>query len=315
MQQKQLVRLGFPLLSLILLSLSVWAIADQLKKYDYREILNSLGTIGGDRLLLSLIFTILNYLFLTGYDILGCRYVRHPLRKRKIVLAAFIGHALGNSVGIGLLTGSAIRFRFYSAWGLSPVQSAQVIAFSNISFWLGIIAVGGVAFLRQPLAIPSWLNLPFDSAYLLGLIFLTLVGGYFIGSFWLKKPLRIRKWRFTFPSFKLALAQMAIASLDWILAGAVLYVLLPPSIPLSFPAFFSAYLIAQMAGIISPVPGGLGVFETIILLMLSSTIPSNTLFAALLIYRVIYFLLPLGVAVLLLSVYELWQRKRVVSSK
>lgn len=313
--QQRLNRLVLPLLSLFFLGLSVWAVAEQLREYDYREILNSLGSIPGDRLLLSLFFTTLNYLLLTGYDILGCRYIRRHLRKRKIVLAAFISHALGNSVGIGLLTGSAIRFRFYSAWGLSPVESAQVIAFSNISFWLGIVAVGGVAFLRPSITIPSWLNLPFDSTFLLGLIFLVIAAGYIVGSFWLKRPFQIRNWRFSFPSPKLAIAQMAIASLDWIFAGAVLYVLLPPSIPLSFPAFFSAYLIAQIAGIISPVPGGLGIFETIVLWILSPTIPSTTLFAVLLVYRVIYFLLPLGVAVLLLGSYEFWQRLQPRLSK
>lgn len=309
MTLKQLSRLIYPLLGLLLFAGSLWAISHQLKDYDYRQIIATLGALPSSNLLLAVVLVILSYLVLTVYDILGCYHIRHSLPFLKVMLAAFLGHALSNSVGFAILTGSAIRYRFYSNWGLSAIEIAQVIAFSNLSFWLGIFAVGGIGFVWEPLAIPNMLHLPFASVRPLGVIFLLLVSGYIIGSFWLKSPFKFGKWEISIPTPQLALAQLIIASLDWILAGGVLYVLLPPGNNLSYSGFFGIYLLGQIAGIISHVPGGLGVFETVMLWFLSSNLSAATVFATLVAYRAIYYLLPLAVAMLLLGVYEIYQRR------
>ena len=312
MKQKHKAELFFSLLGLLLFVGSMVVITNQLRKYDFRDVMISLESIKNNRLLPALVFTVLSYLVLSVYDILACYHIRHPLTYPKVVLAAFMGHAMSNSVGFALLTSSAVRYRLYSTWGLSAVEIAQVIAFSNLSFWLGLFAVGGIGFILKPVVIPTLLHLPFASAHPLGLIFLTLVISYFLGSFWLKQPLKIWRWKISFPSPKLAWAQMIVAAVDWLLAAGVLYVLLPPETNLSYLDFFSIYLLAQIAGIISHVPGGLGVFETIILLFFSSGSNAAQIFGTLLAYRVIYYLLPLAVAMLLLGLYEIdqWLRLR-----
>ncbi len=310
MKLKWLTRLGFPLLALLLFAGSVWAISHQLREHDYHEVLRTLTALPSSRLLLALVLVSLSYLVLTLYDILACYHIRHPLPFPKVILAAFLGHAISNSVGFSLLTGSAIRYRLYSSWGLSAIEIAQVIAFSNLSFWLGIFAVGSIGFLLEPLAIPTLLHLPFASVHPLGLIFLALVSSYTVGSFWLKSPFKFGKWEISIPSPKLALAQLVIASLDWILAGGVLYVLLPLGTHLSYSGFFGVYLLAQVAGIISHVPGGIGVFETVILLFFSESLTAGTVLGTLLVYRLIYYLLPLGIAILLLGGYEISRRSR-----
>ncbi|MEH2407596.1 lysylphosphatidylglycerol synthase domain-containing protein [Nostoc sp.] len=293
------------LFGLSLLVLSLWAIANELHEYNYRDILNSLAAIPKSRLSWAIWLTALGYLVMIGYDILGFSYINRSLSWNKIALTSFISSAFSNTIGFALLTGSAIRYRFYSSWGVSAVAIAQVIAFANFTFWLGMFAVAGYLFLVNPLKIPTQLHLPFATARPIGVIFLVLVAIYLLGSIFIKQPLIIRGQEFRFPSFKISLAQIAISSFDWILAAAVLYAVLPTNISLSYLDFLGIYLLAMFAGVVSNVPGGLGVFETIILLILSSKVSGAAILSSLLAYRGVYYFLPLLVAAGLLGFYEI----------
>ncbi|MCW5317385.1 hypothetical protein GTQ43_27335 [Nostoc sp. KVJ3] len=293
------------LFGLSLLVLSVWAIANELQEYNYRDILNSLTAIPKSRLSWAIWLTALGYLVMIGYDILGFSYINRSLSWNKIALTSFISSAFSNTIGFALLTGSAIRYRFYSSWGVSAVAIAQVIAFANFTFWLGMFAVAGCLFLINPLKIPTQLHLPFATVRPIGIIFLLLVAGYLVGSIFIKQPLIIRGQEFRFPTFKISLVQIAISGLDWILAAAVLYPLLPGNISLSYLDFLGIYLLAMFAGVVSNVPGGLGVFETVILLILSSKISAAAILGSMLAYRGVYYFLPLLVAAGLLGIYEI----------
>ncbi|MHC5776571.1 lysylphosphatidylglycerol synthase domain-containing protein [Nostoc sp.] len=308
------LRLKFStLFGLSLLVLSVWAIANELHEYNYRDILNSLAAIPKSRLSWAVWLTALGYLVMVGYDILGFSYINRSLSWNKIALTSFISSAFSNTIGFALLTGSAIRYRFYSTWGVSAGAIAQVIAFANFTFWLGMFAVAGLLFIINPLKIPTQLHLPFTTVRPIGVIFLLLVAAYLLGSIFIKQPLIIRGQEFRFPSLKISLAQIAISSFDWILAAAVLYVVLPTNISLSYLDFLGIYLLAMFAGVVSNVPGGLGVFETIILLILSSKVSAAAVLGSMLVYRGVYYYLPLLLAAGLLGIYEI-RLKRGISN-
>lgn len=293
------------LFGLSLLVLSVWAIANELREYNYRDILNSLAVIPKSRLSWAVWLTAFGYLVMVGYDILGFSYINRSLSWNKIALTSFISSAFSNTIGFALLTGSAVRYRFYSNWGVSAVAIAQVIAFANFTFWLGMFAVAGLLFIINPLKIPTQLHLPFTTVRPIGVIFLLLVATYLLGSIFIQQPLIIRGQEFRFPSLKISLAQIAISSFDWILAAAVLYVVLPTNISLSYLDFLGIYLLAMFAGVVSNVPGGLGVFETIILLILSSKVSAAAVLGSMLVYRVVYYYLPLLLAAGLLGLDEI----------
>lgn len=296
------------LLGIILLSVSIWAISRELQQYKPIEILHSLRAIPKHNITGAIALTLLNCIAFTGYDTLAVRYVRHPLPYWKTALAAIASIPVGNSVGFALLSSSAIRYHFYATWGFSAVEIAQIAAFSSLTFWLGLFAVGGVAFIFEPIAVPTLLHLPFKSAHPIGAIFLSAIAAYLLWNFFSRRTLRIGSWVMPHLPINLCLAQIAVSSLDWSLAAAVLYVLLSAKIAISYPAFLGIYLLAQFTGLISNVPGGVGVFETVILLLLKSYISSTTIFGALLAYRLIYYLFPLIIAVVLLGLHELRQR-------
>jgi uncharacterized membrane protein YbhN (UPF0104 family) len=305
MNRTRFSHIGSVLLSFLLFALSLWAINQELRQHSISEIWGSLRAIPESSLLLAVGLTSLNYLVMTGYDTVAVRFVRHPLPYLNTAIAAIITYGVSNSVGLALLSGSAIRYRFYRAWGLSVVQIAQIVAFCNLSFWLGLFVVGGLLFLVVPVPIPKQLQLPFTSVHSIGVIFLLVVFAYLLVTVRGRKPFQLGKWTLPHLPPHLCLAQLVVGSLDWTLAASVLYVLLAASAPLPYGSFFSIYLLAQFAGVISNVPGGLGVFETVMLLLLSSSISSASLFGALLVYRGIYYFLPLIVAMLLLGFYEI----------
>ncbi|MBW4506322.1 MAG: flippase-like domain-containing protein [Scytonematopsis contorta HA4267-MV1] len=294
---------------LLLLALSIWAITNQLGEYNYRDVLNSLKAIPTQRLSLAIWLTALGYLVMILYDILGFYYIGHSLTWSKIAFTNFISSVFSNTIGFALLTGTAIRYRFYKSWGVSPLGIAQIIAFANFTFWLGMFAVAGLMFLLNPLKIPTQLNLPFSTVRPLGVFFLILVAAYLLGSIFIKQPFRVRESEFRFPSFKISLAQIAVSSLDWLLAAGILYVVLPGNASLSYLDFLGIYLLAMFAGVVSNVPGGLGVFETVILLLLRDKIPAPEILGSMLAYRAIYYFLPLIVAAGLLGLYEIRFRR------
>lgn len=301
-------RLFSALLGLILFIVATWVLHRELRECQYDDVARHVGDLGAPRLLLALWLTILDYLVMTGYDTLILRHIQRPIAYGRIALASFIGSTLSNSIGLSLLTSAPVRYRLYSAWGLSAREVASIVAFNGMSFWLGILTVGGVVFLLEPLPTPALLHLPFASVRPLGAMLLIVVGAYVCSSAWRRRPLQVREVQIALPAPSLALAQISLAGLDWILAASVLYVLLPSTATVGYRWFLGIFLLAHLTGALSLLPGGIGVFETVALSLLSPLFPAPSIVASLLAYRGIYYILPLGVATVLLGTYELCYR-------
>jgi phosphatidylglycerol lysyltransferase len=299
-----------PGLSLILFAAAVWLLHNELRTYHLRDILHALGAIPGEHLWAAAGLTILSYAVMTGYDILAMRYIRYPLPYSKIGLASFIGYAFSNNIGMSMIAGASVRYRLYSAWGLSVLQITQVVAFCTLTLWLGFFILGGAVFLIEPLTIPAAIHLPLASMRAIGVGMLAAVLAYGIVSTAKKTAITIREWEIQLPSVGLLVSQLSLAALDWLLASLVLYILLSPGAAISYAELLAVYLLAQLTGLISQVPGGLGVFETVIILMLSGRLPANQILGALLGYRVLYYWMPLGAAALLLGLQEILRKRK-----
>jgi len=301
-----------PLLGLGLFLLVLWVLHKQLAGHRYRDIIREAKAIPGPRLAWAFVLTVLNYLVLTGHDTLAFRYLRYPLSYPKIALAAFLSFAFSHNVGFALLSSASMRYRLYSTWGLSAGQIATVVAFNGLTFWFGALLLGGLAFVYEPLTLPSSLRLPFSLPHVLGVCFLAVVLGYFLLSALRKEPISIHGWEIPLPPPRLAAAQILLSALDWTLAGGVLYVLLPTEQPFSFPYFLGVFVLAQIAGVSSQAPGGLGVLETVVLVLLANALPTPAVLGSLLAYRGIYYLLPLAVATVMLAMHELMPRRETL---
>jgi len=263
------------------------------------------------------LLTALNYAVLTGYDFIALASIGRPpalgfggtsrLTVARVAVTSFLAYAIANSVGLSMLSGASVRYRFYSRWGISGQQFSQIVISYSMTFWLGLLALGGVSLVFTPLV--GARDLPLARfATTAGIVLLVVSLSYVVAAALRTRPLHVRGFQLPLPSAKLAALQVLLSSLDWALAGAVLYVLLPRGAA-PFTVVLSAFLAAQILGLAAHVPGGVGVFEGVIVLLLKPYMTSVQLAPALVAYRVIYYLAPLSIALIVLTVAEVRQRR------
>jgi phosphatidylglycerol lysyltransferase len=293
------------LLGIALFGLALFWLHHLLGQYRWRDILAHVNAIPTAKLLRAGVFTLAGYGCLTLYDALAVRFAGAHVPYPRVALISFMGYAIGHNVGLNTLSGGAIRYRAYSALGLGAKQIATIIAFGSVTFLLGAGLLLGLSLLTQAGMSGSVLHVHASLAVLAGGVLLAAIAGYL----WLvctrHEPLRYRRIVIPVPKPRIAFAQIAVACADLLCAASVLYVLLPQQAAMSFSAFAGIYLIAIAAGVISNVPGGIGVFEAVLLLLLQS-VPKGSLLGALVAYRAIYYFAPFAVALALLGAHELW---------
>jgi phosphatidylglycerol lysyltransferase len=310
--KKNWIHVAGSFLSVLLFALALIILHQKLRAYHLHDIRLQMKQISGLSFWLAVLITCLDYWILTGYDVLALRYVNVPLEYRKTAFASFLGYVFGHNATV--IGGSTARYRVYSEMGLSADIIARLILFTSTTFWLGFLTAGGIAFLLAPVALPSAFRLPFGSVRPVGVCFVLVVLGYWVLTAVRTKPLRIRQWELPIPTIRVSTPQILIASVEWLLAPGVLYLLLPKIAELSYARFVGFFLLAQLGGLVSSVPGGLGVFESVMLLFLSPLAPASAVFGSLLLYRLVYYLLPFGLGSFLLLSHEIlaekeWLRK------
>jgi phosphatidylglycerol lysyltransferase len=284
----------------------------RLRGTHYRDIVEHMRQVGALPVLAAMVLTVLNYIALTAYDALGLRYIGCRLPYRKLAVASFIGYVFSNNATV--LGGSAARYSIYSSFGVSAGDVAKLVLFCGLTFWLGLLAVSGVAFVVEPMQVPGALHrfLPGGSLRLAGIVLLAVVGAYMLLMAGRRRPLSLFGWEVQVPSLFISAGQIVISSVDWLLAAWVFYVLLPSGIRIDFRQYLVIYMLAQGAGLLSHVPGGLGVFETVGLLLLGDLSSVSALTASFLMYRLIYYILPLILASVLLAAQEVLFRRAIV---
>ena len=296
------LRLG---VGLLLLALVGEAVVRVLNGFSYAAVIAAARDTPSWDLLAAVGATALSFLALTLYDRSALQYVGVRLPYRVVAQTSFIAYALSNTVGLGVFTGGAVRLRLYGAAGLEAGQISRAIAFNALGFTVGIAVVGAAALVWGAESVASLLRAPPELLRAAGVAVL-LVTAAALGACRRGGEWSLAGWTFRLPSASLAGQQLLISALDVAAAAAVLWVLLPAG-AVGFPAFVGFYALAIAIGVISHVPGGLGVFEAVLLLALGAQVPADRLMGALVLYRVIYHLLPLALALLLL-VGSSWRR-------
>jgi phosphatidylglycerol lysyltransferase len=299
-----------PLVSVAIFCGAVWVLDRELRQIGFLEVSRAIGRIPTSAVSLAIALTILNYVVLTWCDQLAFAYIGKRLARWRIAVASFTGYAISNTVGFGLVAGASVRYRFYSRWGLSAGELSRVVLFYSSTFWLGLLVLAGWALLFGPVALAGVRGAAL--ARPLGVALLAASALYAFVPLVRHAPLRVRGFEIAFPAPRLVLGQYVASILDWTLAVAVLFVLLPEPRP-PFLAVAAAFLVSQLLGLASSVPGGLGVFESSIVLLLKGNVSSSVLLSALVVYRVVYYLLPLVAALGILVADEVQQRRRDVA--
>ena len=295
------------ILGLILFAVALVVLRKELHAVTWHELTSDVLATPPTQLLAALLLTALNYAALTGYDLLAFAYIGNPLSRWRVAGASFLAYAVANSVGFAMFSGAAVRYRFYTRWGVTAQELSRIVFSYSVTFWLGLLALGGLSLVASPL--PGAHELPAHELVApVGWLLLLTSVAYLVAVVVRREPIRVWKFELPLPSPRIGFAQLGVSALDWALAAAVLYVLLPQS-ELSFLGLLGAFLAAQLLGLASHVPGGVGVFEGLMVLLLKPFLSSAQLLPALVVYRLVYYLLPLAMALVALVADELRQRR------
>ncbi|MGA7540057.1 MAG: bifunctional lysylphosphatidylglycerol flippase/synthetase MprF [Steroidobacteraceae bacterium] len=293
-----------PLAALLVFGLVAYVLHREIARLHFNRVFAHLQAIPRMHVLAALGFTAISYWVLSGYDVLALRYLRKRLRYGRILFTSFIASAFGHTLGFSAFTGGAIRFRLYASAGVTAVEVATIAAFASFSIAIGLATLAGISFFLAPAQSAAVLPLGHDLTFLVGSLLLAAVAAYALWASLSRGVLEIRGWALRAPGPTIALPQVALGVLDLSLAGSVLFWLLPAGSHIGFVPFIGAYAIAVIAGIVSHVPGGIGVFETVMLLILGG-IPPEALLGSLLAYRAIYYFVPLLFGAVLFGYKEL----------
>ena len=277
---------------------------EKLGDLDFAHIWERLHETSWEAIGISLGCTAAAYLVLTVYDSTAFTYIRRPMAFTRIMYVSFVAYAFSHNIGFGAVSGGSVRYRFYSRWGVSTYDIATVIIFGGMAYVLGIIAVAGIIIFVNAEALAEAMSLPLWGAHTVSAL-ATLVGSFYLIWSLLGRPsFELKGRRFEPPTIKIGLTQVATACLEWGFASAALYYLLPPDVDISFWHFVGIYVIGYVAGMMSQAPGGIGVFEAALLLMLPESAPKEAVLAAVLAYRALYFLLPFIIALGMMGASE-----------
>ncbi len=287
--------------TLVILGAAAWILRHYLSSMSWHDIRAAWTRLPPARIAGSVACTCVSFAMLAAFDVLA---VRSAVPGRVPVwLAAFAGvvsNAMSNTLGFPALTGGAVRYRIYTAVGLTAGDIARIVWLAGMGVALGFVVVTTGALVWEPSIAHGWGRFP-GVALVLFLV---------VGLAWLaRKPRSLTIWRWTliFPSAPVAGTQLLMGAVEMTAAISAFYILLPPESAPPFVDFLPIYVAAVLAGVVSHVPGGLGVFETI---MIASFPPEARpdLLTALVCYRLCYGVLPLAVSLLSLGVFEFRRR-------
>lgn len=314
MPSSQLRWIG-PLAALCIFTLVTYVLHRELAHFHFHDILAHLHSIPLHVLLGAIAFTAGSYLTLSFYDSLALHYLRKHVSYWRVVLVTFIASAFGYNVGFNALTGAAFRLRLYASSGLNATDVATIAGFSSVTTALGLATLAGLSFVLEPAQGASAIHSHRGWSIVLGVALLSVVVAYALWSGMKGARIEIRGWLLRPPGAIPGVLQLVVGAMDLGLAAGVLWWLLPPGSNIDYVTFVGAYAIAVAAGVVSHVPGGLGVFEAMLVLALPE-IRADQLLGSMLAYRAIYYIGPLMVAALLFGAKELGaQRARLALAR
>ncbi|MFN7176469.1 MAG: lysylphosphatidylglycerol synthase domain-containing protein [Thermaurantiacus sp.] len=293
-------------------TLAVFALSELLRDVTMDEILAALTQITARQILLSIALTALSYFVLTFYDVLALHTIGSPRPYRYAALGGFSAYALSHNMGFAPVTGGTARWRAYRGSGLPVSDIARIVVIAGVTLWLGIFLMLGLFLVLVPGTLRvQEAALPYALQAMLGLVVLLGIAFYLFACWRRIGPLSIFGWRLPVPTLRQAAMQFLLAAADISLASAALLVLLPGATLELWPSFLVAYVVAIVVAFISHAPGGIGVFEAVILVTLPQ-VDKASMVSALILYRAIYYWLPFLVALLFLFLNEvrLWRKAK-----
>ena len=290
--------------SVLIAGLAAWVLYHTFQRISVAEVLDNMRRVPPDALVLAAACAFGALFMLSLYEIVVVRYVKHSIGSAKPMVTALITYPIGHAVGQQMLSGGALRYRMYAPVGFTAMEIGATALLCNMPYGLGFCVLLGIALVSSAGTLPTMFRVSSPWLAALGCVALALIAAYLLVVALRKSPIRLGGWAVNLPTMRLTLLQLAVGVVDVLLVSSVLYLLLPESARLAYLPFLAVYLASVWVGVLSHVPAGLGVLESMLLLLLPE-VPPAELLASVLLYRVIYEILPLVFSLTLWGGYEL----------
>ncbi len=268
----------------------------------------ALTNIAPHRIALAALCVVGAFCTLTFYDFFAVRTLgKKHVPYRIAALSSFTSYSIGHNIGATVFTGGAIRFRIYSDYGLSAVDVAKICFLSGLTFWLGNTFVLGIGMALQPWAASAMDQLP---AAINRLVAFGVIGAIIAYLVWLilgeeRRELGQNGWMVRLPSAPLTLVQILIGVVDLGFCAMAMYLLMPAQPHIDFVSLAVVFILATLLGFASHAPGSIGVFDAAMLVALPQ-FGKEQLLATLVVFRILYFMIPFGIAISIMGTRELW---------
>jgi uncharacterized membrane protein YbhN (UPF0104 family) len=309
--------IGFAL-STTIVGISLYVLANILKDVDFARVAADVRAMPVSQIGWAVLFIAGAYATLTCYDLFAVRTIgANHVPYRIAALASFTGYAIGHNIGVTAISSGAVRYRIYSQFGLGIIDVAKICFLTGLTFWLGNLAVWGAGTVYRPDVPARILQLPPDFMRLLGIAALVLLCGYVAWASRRPRAIGIRNWSVLLPGGLSTLIQIGIGLADLSCSSLAMYSLVPLAVEGEFPTIAIAVVSATLLGFASHAPGSLGVFDAAMLIALPE-VPKEELIAGLLVFRVLYFLIPFCLALITMACWEsalLLRRSRARAGK
>ena len=283
------------------IALAAFLLYRTLARYDFAELVDSVAAVPLPRILIAIGWAAASYFWLSWSDWLAVRYVGHKLPYPQVALASFTALSIGHNLGFAAVSNGAIRYRFYTRAGLSAEDVAKVIVFCGTTLVLGLCVLAGLTLLLAPELARDIARIGRGSALAVGAACLAAPLIYLGLAAKLRGQLTLWRWTVEMPRLRLAIGQVVVGTLNLACVSACLHAVVSGVAEVGYLATASAYVLAQAATLVTHVPGGLGVIESVVLYLL----PEANLIGAVLVFRFVYFLLPLCLGAIVFAVVEL----------
>lgn len=311
LRRKLPLHIILPVLGLGLFVVALFVVQRELRNVRLQDVRAYIEHLPALQLLCALAVIVANYAVLTGYDALAVRYLGRPLSYRRTALISFLSFSFSLNLGNALISGGSVRFRQYTAEGFSAPEITRLILFCLLGSWLGFLTLSGTLLLWRPMA-PEFAERWEGLMRPLGAVLLSIVALCAIACFVRRKPLRVFSWELMVPRGWLILRVLAVSVVEWMLSATALYFLLPSDPQLTWLTVLEIFLLAQIVGVISQVPGGLGVFEAAVLLLLPAGVPADDVAGGLVLFRLLFFIMPLAVGAAAMAAQEVHRYRREI---
>jgi phosphatidylglycerol lysyltransferase len=290
----RLLKRAYPFVGIILFFTALVVLKRSANTFQIRDVLHFMEDLPRGRLAGAAALVVANLFLFAGYDLLALMYIGKKLPLRKVTFTAMLSFAFSNVVGGMVLAGGGIRYRSYSTAGLSGTDVLRITSFIWISWLLGMAALDGVAACAYPHLLDALHGGQLPNLLWFGVPLCLAVLTYLVMTSRGERVLVLRGLKLPLPCLGIAVGQIAVVVLDLLFSSLILYLLLPTLPTIGFSHFMAIYVVAITLSLFSGIPGGLGVFEVLMLHLLKTDLAPPDILGALIVFRILYYLLPLA---------------------